>query len=219
MVVPQCRVARILIDGDRAVGASCVRRTSEGEERIRVLADHVFVCCGAVHTPALLRRSGIHHNVGTGLRMHPMIKIAARFPFELDHGDVPMHRITEFAPDIEIGGSASRRGHIAMALADSGSNFARALADWKNVGVYYAAIRDGQGRVVNVPGLHDPIVTYRISEGDVSRLARGLIFLGEALLAAGAVELYPSVAGAGVCAPRRGSRHLVGRSHAAERKR
>jgi hypothetical protein len=60
--------------------------------------------------------------------------------------------------------------------------------------VYYAAIRsEGSGRVVALPGLRAPVVTYRLTDGDMSRLARGLVHLGEVLLAAGATELYPSV--------------------------
>lgn len=195
-IVPDCRVERLLRDGSDVVGAECIRRGPNGHERFRVHARQVFVCGGAVQTPALLLRSGIRHCIGVGLKMHPMIKIAARFPFDLDHGDVPMHRITEFAPEIEIGGSASRPGQIAMALADCGAAYDEALADWRKMGVYYAAIRDGQGRVVAVPGLRAPIVTYRLTDGDLSRLASGLIYLGEALFAAGAIELYPSVAGA-----------------------
>ena len=46
-----------------------------------------------------------------------------------------------------------------------------------------------------IPGLRAPLVTYRLTEGDLSRLARGMIHLGEVLLAAGATELYPSVTG------------------------
>jgi choline dehydrogenase-like flavoprotein len=38
-----------------------------------------------------------------------------------------------------------------------------------------------------------PLVTYHLTDGDMSRLARGLVYLGEVLLAAGATELYPSV--------------------------
>jgi choline dehydrogenase-like flavoprotein len=122
------------------------------------------------------------------------VKIAARFTEELDHGDVPMHRVTEFSPNLTIGGSASRRGHVALALADSGADFTDALHDWERVAVYYAAIRsEGAGRVVALPGLRAPVVTYRLTDGDMSRLARGLVHLGEVLLAAGATELYPSV--------------------------
>src|SRR5690606_16277028 len=149
-ILPDCRVVDLVTRGDRVVAARC-RRTHPGGgvERLTIHADHVFVCCGAVHTPALLQRSGIRRNVGNGLKMHPTIKVAARFPHPVDHGDVPMHRVTEFSPFLAIGRSASRRGQVAMALA----------------------------------------------EADLSRLARGLVHLGELLLAAGAIELHPSVTG------------------------
>jgi choline dehydrogenase-like flavoprotein len=196
-ILPDTRVVKLARRGDAIVGARC-RRTHPGGgvERLDIVADHVFVCGGAVHTPALLQRSGIWRNVGNGLKMHPTVKIAARFPYPLDHGDVPMHRVTEFSPFVAIGGSASRRGHIAMALAEAGAPYDEALAAWDNVSTYYAAIRsEGSGRVVALPGVRSPLVTYSLTEGDLSRLARGLVHLGEMLLAAGATELYPSVVG------------------------
>lgn len=196
-IVPDCRVLKLVRDGTRVIGATC-RRTHPGGgvERLDIRADQVFVCGGAVQTPALLHRSGFRKGVGHGLKLHPTVKIAARFGHPLDHGDVPMHRVTEFSPNLTIGGSASRRGQVAMALADTGVPFDEALADWENVSVYYAAIRsEGSGRVIAVPGLPTPFVTYKLTEGDMSRLARGLIHLGELLLAAGAIELFPSVEG------------------------
>jgi choline dehydrogenase-like flavoprotein len=196
-IVPDCRVHRLLREEGRLVGARARRRYPDGGvERLTIQADHVFVCGGAVETPALLQRSGIRHNVGNGLKMHPTVKIAARFAHPIDHGDVPMHRITEFAPSLTIGGSASRRGHVAMALSDSGVPFDDALAAWENISVYYSAIRsDGSGRVLSLPGVTSPVVTYKLTDGDLSRLARGLVHLGELLLAAGATELHPSIFG------------------------
>jgi choline dehydrogenase-like flavoprotein len=83
-----------------------------------------------------------------------------------------------------------------MALADTGLPFDDALADWENISVYYAAIRsEGSGRVLAVPGLASPVVTYKLTDGDLSRLARGIVHLGELLLAAGATELHPSILG------------------------
>ncbi|CAN5840223.1 GMC family oxidoreductase [soil metagenome] len=199
-ILADCRVERLVRSGARVTGAHArITRPDGTTEAVLLRADHTFVCGGAIQSPALLQRSGIRRGIGGGLKLHPTIKIAARFGFGLDHDDVPMHRITEFAPHVTIGGSASRRGHVAMALAESAEPFAEALEDWRNVSVYYAAIRSqGSGRVVALPGLRAPLVTYRLTASDLSRLARGLVHLGEALLAAGAGELYPSVAGAGV---------------------
>ena len=56
-------------------------------------------------------------------------------------------------PFLTIGGSASRRGHVALALADSATTTPTRSASWENVVVYYAAIRsDGSGRVIAHPG-------------------------------------------------------------------
>lgn len=196
-VLDRCRVDRLERSGSHVTGVRATRTRADGTtERLSIRADHVFVCGGAIQTPALLQRSGIRRNIGNGLRLHPTIKVAARFEHRLDHDGIPMHRITEFAPNLTIGGSASRRGHIALTLIDAGADHGEALEDWRNVSVYYAAIRsEAAGRVIAVPGLRAPVVTYRLTSGDVSRLARGLVHLGEALLAAGAIELYPSVVG------------------------
>jgi choline dehydrogenase-like flavoprotein len=194
-IIPDCTIERLARAGDRITRVAGHRRDENGgREPVEITAQHVFVCGGAVQTPNLLQHSGIRARVGGGLKLHPTVKIAARFPETLDHGDVPMHRVTEFAPSLTIGGSASRRGHVALALAEPGAPFGDALADWERVAVYYAAIRsEGSGRVIAVPGLRSPIVTYRLTDGDMSRLARGLVYLGEVLLAAGATELYPSI--------------------------
>lgn len=199
-LLANCRITRLERAGSRVTGARARLTGPDGHvEDVRLEAEHVVVCGGAIHSPALLQRSGIRHNVGRGLKLHPTIKIAARFPFPLDHDDVAMHRIIEFAPHVTIGGSASRRGHVAMALAETAAPFEDALADWRNVGVYYAAIRsEGSGRVVALPGLTAPLVTYRLTPNDLSKLTQGLVALGESLLAAGAYELFPSVTGAGV---------------------
>ena len=197
-IIPRCRVVRLIRKGRRIEGAVCRLEREDGiGERITLLAEEVFLCAGAIQTPALLQRSGIFRNIGKGLKLHPTIKLAARFSetFE-DHLDVPMHQVKEFAPELTLGGAVSRRGYVALALAD-GSSGISGVADWEKIAVYYASIRsDGSGRVLALPGLRGAIVGYRLTEADLSRLARGLVHLTELLFAAGAVELYPSIAGA-----------------------
>jgi choline dehydrogenase-like flavoprotein len=198
-VLPHCRVQRLVLDGARVGHVYAVFGEGADAGPLEIRADHVVVCGGAVQTPALLQRSGLRAGIGPGLRVHPTIKVVARMPGRLDHDDVPMERITEFAPAIALGGSASRLGHVALALADSGADVEPLLDDWEHRFVYYASIRsDRAGRVRALPRWQAPLVTYPLTDGDLSRLARGLVHLGEALLAAGATELHASMTGAPV---------------------
>jgi choline dehydrogenase-like flavoprotein len=199
-VIPDCRVVRLVRRGRRVRGAVCASTRGGRADRVTIEAEEVFVCAGAVGTPALLQRSGIFHNIGRGLKLHPTIKLAARFPDPIDgRSVVPMHQVKEFAPDVTLGGSASRRGYVALALADVWDEGGKArMSAWEDIAVYYASIRsEGAGRVLAVPGLGAPIVTYRLTEADLSRLARGAVHLGELLFAAGAREIYPSIARSG----------------------
>ena len=100
-LLPDTRVVKLVSarrPGRRGHGPPPPRRR-HATSRSRSGPTHVFVCGGAIQTPALLQRSGIRHRIGSGLKLHPTIKIAARFPQRLDHDEVPMHRVTEFAPE------------------------------------------------------------------------------------------------------------------------
>ena len=88
--------------------------------RGRISFRHVFVCGGAIQTPALLQRSRIRGRIGASLAVHPTVKLAARFrePINVDD-DVPVHQVTEFFPYTSFGGSASQAGLLALALNDN----------------------------------------------------------------------------------------------------
>lgn len=207
IIQPDCTVLGLERTGRRVTGARAELRHPDGStEVVRLRADDVFVCGGAIQTPALLQHSGFRRNIGRGLKFHPTVKVAARFAEPYDHDDVPMHRVTEFSPFLTIGGSASRRGQVALAIADAAPDaLERVMAEWENVFVYYAAIRSsGSGRVQAIPGLRAPLVTYSLTDADLSRLARGLVHLGEALLGAGALELFPSINGGSLVTDRAG---------------
>lgn len=196
------RVDRLVLDGSRAVAAGV---TGRGGRRARLRFDAVVVCAGAIQTPALLQRSGLRAGRVGRLAVHPTVKLAAGFAEEVNVADdIPVHQVTEFAPDLSFGGSASGPGLIALALSDHWPLFAAAIEDWRRTSVYYAAITsEGRGRVVTVPGTPDPIVTYRLTRRDRALLGRGLARLALLLLEAGATAVYPSYAGAPVVRGRR----------------
>ena len=87
---------------------------------VQIDAEAVFLCAGAVQTPALLRRSGILKNIGNSLAMHPTIKVAAVFDEEINtlEPEVPAYQVTEFSPRLCIGCSVSSRAYLALAMTD-----------------------------------------------------------------------------------------------------
>lgn len=183
---------------DGTARAAIVER-SDGR-RGRISFRHVFVCGGAIQTPALLQRSRIRGRIGATLAVHPTVKLAARFPEPINvDDDVPVHQVTEFFPYTSFGGSASQAGLLALALNDNWREFRSQITDWRRMSVYYAAITsEGRGRVQAVPGLRDPVVTYRLTRNDRHLLGTGLGRLALAMLAAGAEAVYPSFRGAPV---------------------
>ena len=165
-----------------------------------VAARWVFVCGGAIQSPALLQRSGLRRHVGRSLAVHPTVKLTAAFADEVNvPDDVPVHQVKEFAPDLSFGGSASHSGLVALALTDEWATFGPLVDQWRRMSVYYAAITsEGRGLVQALPGFRDPLVTYRLTHRDRELLRSGLARLALLMLEAGATEVYPSFRGAPV---------------------
>ena len=195
-VVSDCRALGILHEAGRVTGVMAENRAGGLRARAAIRADFVFVCCGAVQTAALLRRSGIKRNVGDNLCIHPMIKAAAAFDEEIGaHREaLPIYQVKEFWPNIAIGGSVFTPGFLAMLLADNWKSSQQAMRDWSRMALYYAGTRGmNRGTIRVLPGSDSVVVRYRLTEADQKNISRGLAYLGEILFAAGARAVYPSL--------------------------
>jgi choline dehydrogenase-like flavoprotein len=193
------RATKLLFDGERVIGGRFAT-VVDGRTVVRdVNARSVVVSCGAVHSPALLQRSGLRGTIGKTLRMHPTVKLVAEFDHAVPFEDVPLHQVKEFGPDLSFGGSASSPGQIALALSDDWDTRREAMENADRLFVYYAAIRSqGVGRVLSLPGITDPIVSYRLTPRDLHLLAQGLGRLALLTLRAGATRVWASVRNAPV---------------------
>ena len=192
------RVDRLVLDGGRATRAARHRPGRQpGHDRLpprrscAAAPSRRPACCSA---PACATAS-----VRT-LAVHPTVKLAARFPDPVNVADdVPVHQVKEFAPDLSFGGSASDPGPRRARAQRLVDRFGPAIADWRRLAVYYAAITsEGRGRCAPLPGLRDPLVTYRLTRRDRALLGQGLARLALLMLEAGATEVYPSFRGAPV---------------------
>lgn len=194
VVLAGARIAKLVLRGGRAVEA---RGTRDGAP-LRVAFRACFVCAGAVQTPALLRRSGITAHVGNTLRLHPMVRVVARFAREMNDPSygVPAEQVEEFKPRLTLGCSHSSVPHVALWLDGATEGRLARLREWRKHGVFYvAAVGSGVGRVRNLPGLGAPVVTMDVTDEDRRNLGDGIEKLGRLLFAAGALEVSNPVAG------------------------
>ncbi|MBU0679635.1 MAG: GMC family oxidoreductase [Verrucomicrobia bacterium] len=165
---------------------------AKGTERFE--AEYVFVCCGAVQTPVLLRPSGFRGNVGENLQFHPMVKVAAQFKDAMDGHDstLPVYQVKEFAPEITLGGAVFTPGFLALTLSDNWLQNEVAMKDWRHMALYYAtSCGKGKGTVRRMPVTGEALARYRFSEADRDLLNKGFVKLCELLFEAGATRIFP----------------------------
>jgi choline dehydrogenase-like flavoprotein len=124
--------------------------------------------------------------------------LLARFRERVDahRHRLPLSAITEFMPDMRFGGSNFTLSSFGMVLAEVWERRGALLPVYAHHVVYYAMIKpDGVGRLWTLPGIAEPIATYRLTERDRRRLREGAGLLARALFAAGAVSVSPPVRG------------------------
>lgn len=194
------RVLQLLRKKSRVVGVVARRTRQDGTlELVRLEAEHVFVCAGPTETPALLLRSGIKYHVGNTLRVHPYLKVVARFDEIVDaHRHVlPLLQVKEFWPELSLGGAFFSPGQLAMTLSENWPENRDKMRHHRQMASYYVGVR-GTGRGWVRPSLFGTdatFVRYELSDEDARHLSVGLARLSALLLAAGATEVYPSVSG------------------------
>jgi choline dehydrogenase-like flavoprotein len=161
--------------------------------------DAVFVSCGAIGTPYLLKKSKLGPKyVGQNLKLHTSIKAVARFNERVNGvgAGIPVHQIKHFAPEFSIGGAISNLPFLAAGLSDNGVNPLELANNWEYYASYYSAITKGTGRVYCPPFAKQPVVTFDIGKEGLKTLSKALKHLCELLFAAGAIEVFPSIRGA-----------------------
>ena len=192
-IVKNCRVRRLAF----TAGSWKVEAQLQGRP-VHYRARHLFVAAGAVHTPALLRASGLKDRVGNSLRMHVFARVVAQFDREVNAAaaGIGPHQIEQFAPRLRLGCAASSPAQLALALAQSDPGW---LADhdemWKCRAAYYASVSGGRG-FVRVGPDGQPVVFYNLTATECYDLADGIRALCQALFAAGATRIVPVIHGA-----------------------
>jgi long-chain-alcohol oxidase len=197
-LIVRTKVGRVLVDGGAARGI--VGRTVEGHA-LTVRARSVVVACGAIHTPALLRRSGLQNpNIGKHLRLHPATAVFGVFDEELKSWEGVMQALYSDQHNDLHGGyglkyeTAANHPHLFIAFAPwRGSRehytLMEGLSNSVPIGVL---LRDRDGGEVRVGRDGEPVVRYKLSAFDADHLRTGIDGAAQILEAAGARRIFSS---------------------------
>jgi long-chain-alcohol oxidase len=212
-VLVRTSARRVLVEGGRARGVEA--RTAAGH-RVTVRARAVVAACGAIQTPALLRRSGLAKPaIGRNLRLHPATGAFGFFDEEVRPWEGTMQAVySDRHRDLDGAGYGVKYETTAFhpslfaafapwRSAAQYAELARGLSRMSLVGVL---LRDRGGGEVRVGRDGEPIVSYRLSETDTRHVRTGLDGAARILEAAGARRIVSAHTRHVSYEPGRGSR-------------
>jgi long-chain-alcohol oxidase len=197
-LIVRTKVERITLTGGAARGVQA--RTADGH-RLVVRARAVVAACGAIHTPALLKRSGLQNeNIGKHLKLHPAGAVFGIFDEELKPWEGVMQALySDQFRNLDRGyglkyETAAHHPHLFVPFAPWRSSrehlsLVEAMSSTVPIGVL---LRDRDGGEVRVGRDGEPIVRYKLSPYDTGHLRTGIDGAAELLEAAGARRIFSS---------------------------
>ncbi len=206
-IVPQTRAERVVADS--------VEARSNGHP-VHVRARTVVLAAGALHTPALLRRSGFSNaNIGRHLHLHPTTGVSGVFDEEIRPWEGTMQALySDEHRDLDGRGyglkyeTAAVHPGVLVAFApwESAREHARLMADLPWISGIGLLLRDRSEGEVRVPRSGQPRVRYRLGAEDLRHVRIGMEGASRILEAAGAKRIFSSHARTCAYEPRAGAR-------------
>jgi choline dehydrogenase-like flavoprotein len=193
-------IERISIEQGRATGAEGHVTTPDGRRvHVRICAKQVVVSAGALHTPVLLRKSGLQHpQIGRNLYLHPVVATAGFYATDTTPWYGPMMSVVvkEFE---RLEGNFGFRlecppihpGLAAFALSwESAAHTKADMLGLRRLGVHICLVRDKFGGRVEVGKKSgQPVLHYEVHPFDQKHLVTAMQHSTDAHVAAGAVQM------------------------------
>lgn len=194
--VVETRAERIRIEAGAATGVNALSRDGH---QVTVKCKAVVVACGAIHTAALLLRSGLRNDhIGSHLHLHPVSNIAGIFDEEIRPWEGTMQAIYSDELRRMTGNygvkfeTTALQPVIAMAPLPwrNPEQFRMLMGKLAHTSAIGVLLRDrGSGRV-EIDSEGNPVSSYTLSEFDRAHLRRGFLGAAQILEAAGAKLIY-----------------------------
>lgn len=196
-VYADVRVDRLTFHGKRATGVLGRVISADGTRthRVVVRAKLVVASCGAIHTPALLARSGLASRsgrLGANLSLHPNVKIIAIFDEDVTSWK-GVHQAFQVREFVEQGLGCFAAVNLppsvtAMSLPHRGRALGELMQQYNHMVVAGLLVEDTTSGHVKVMGGR-PQAFYQLEKRDIVSMQKGLVLLSELMFAAGAKRI------------------------------
>jgi long-chain-alcohol oxidase len=192
----QSRAQRIRIGAGSATGVEA--RTKNGH-RVSIRCKAVVVACGAIHTPALLLRSGFRNeHIGRHLHLHPVSNVCGVFPEEIRPWEGTMqaiysdeHRFLTENYGVKYETTSLQPAIVVAVLPwRDPADYRSLLEKLPHISAIGVLLRDRDGGRVTIDAEGNPLSSYALSSFDRAHLRRGFIGAARILEAAGASQIF-----------------------------
>jgi long-chain-alcohol oxidase len=192
----ETRAQRVRIEAGNPVG---VEARTRGGQRVSARCKTVVIACGAIHTPALLLRSGLRNeHIGRHLHLHPVSNVSGIFPEEIRPWEGTMQAVYSDQFRFLSGNYGVKYETTALQPCIHG-----AVLPWRDPQHYRlllrrlpqtmgigTLLRDRDGGRVTVDHDGNPVSHYALSGFDRKNLRHGFIGAARILEAAGAELIF-----------------------------
>jgi choline dehydrogenase-like flavoprotein len=199
-IIVRCSADKVLIENGQAVGVEAhnIDIGTGKSYRVTVRAKAVIVAAGAIHSPAILLRSGLENrHIGRHLHLHPTSALVGLYPDKVypwkgvmqsaysDHGYIT----GSYGYKLEV--APAHPGLIGLSLPwFSAREYREMMTQIAFAGIFIVLTRDKGEGSITLDRDGEPVVNYVSSVFDRRHLLHGLRTAARLHFAAGAKTLF-----------------------------
>lgn len=193
-------IENVIIKNGKATGVYGWQTHSDGHKtHVSVFAKKVVIAAGAIHTPAILMRSGLQHkHIGRNLHLHPVMGVCGIYEEEINGWWGGMMTITndQFTNldgnyGFKIETPPAHTGLIGSSLPWlSAKQHKEMVLQSKHMANFIILARDKYAGKITLDKEHKPVIDYKLSQYDLNHLLIGIKEGIKIHLAAGAQKAH-----------------------------